>query len=99
GYIEVGRNFNPEVGFVRRIGYRKPNFGYRYTHYPEGRRLRSIFPHFQWNSWYTLETNDKESGFQHYHLDTRWQNGSSLGIALNRNFERLDRPFEVFPGI
>jgi hypothetical protein len=98
-YMEVGRNFNPEVGFVRRVGYRKPSFGYRYTHYPEGRRLRSIFPHFQWNSWYTLENNDKESGFQHYHLDTRWQDGSSLGIAWNRNFERLDKPFEVFPGV
>jgi len=98
-YTEVGRNFNPEVGFVRRVGYRKPTFGYRYTHYPEGRRLRSIFPHFQWNSWYTIENTDKESGFQHYHLDTRWENGSSLGFAWNRNFERLDKPFEVFPGV
>jgi len=99
GYLEVGRNFNPEVGFVRRLGYRKPNFGYRYTHYPEGGRFRSIFPHLQWNSWYTLGSNDKESGFQHYHLDTRWENGSQLGLAFNRNFERLDKPFEVFPGI
>ncbi|MBK5291621.1 MAG: carbohydrate binding family 9 domain-containing protein [Acidobacteriia bacterium] len=98
-YTEVGRNFNPEVGFVRRVGYRKPNFGYRYTHYPQGHRLRSIFPHFQWNRWYTLETNDKESGFEHYHLDSRWQDGSTLGLAWNRNFERLDKPFEVFPGI
>lgn len=24
GYIEVGENFNPEVGFVRRLGYRRP---------------------------------------------------------------------------
>ncbi len=98
-YTEVGRNFNPEVGFVRRLGYRKPTFGYRYTHYPQSRLIRSIFPHFQWNSWYTIETNNKESGFQHYHLDSRWQNGSSLGVAWNRNFERLDKPFQVFPGI
>ncbi len=99
GYLEVGRNFNPEVGFVRRVGYRKPNFGYRYTHYPQASRIRSIFPHFQWNSWYTLGSNDKESGFQHYHTDTRWQNGGRLGLAWNRNFERLDEPFEVHPGV
>jgi hypothetical protein len=58
-----------------------------------------IFPHFQWNPWYTLSTNEKESGFEHYHLDTRWGDGSSLGLAFNRNYERLDKPFEVFPGI
>ncbi len=102
-YQEVGRNFNPEVGFVRRVGFRKPSFGYRYTHTPEGKYLRSIFPHFQWNSWYTIakesEPHGKESGFQHYHLDTRWQNGSSLGLAWNRNFERLDGPFEIYPGV
>ncbi|HZS52710.1 MAG TPA: DUF5916 domain-containing protein [Bryobacterales bacterium] len=99
GYNQVGRNFNPEVGFVRRVGYRKPFFGYRYTYYPEGEHLRSIMPHFQWNRWYTLGTNDEESGFEHYHLDTRWQNGGSLGLAFNRNFERLDAPFAVFPNV
>jgi hypothetical protein len=57
--------------------------------------LRSISPHFQWNRWYTLGTNRKESAFEHYHFDTRWQNGGRLGIALNRNFERLDEPFEI----
>jgi hypothetical protein len=98
-YIEVGRNYNPEVGFLRRAGFRKPTFGYRYTFRPEGEHLRSIFPHFQWNRWYTIETNKKESAFEHYHLDTRWQDGSSLGLAWNRNFERLDEPFEVNPGI
>ena len=99
GFMEVGRNFNPEVGFVKRVGFRKPYFGYRYSNYPEGRHLRSISPHFQWNRWYTLESNDQESGFEHYHLDSRWQNGGRLGIAWNRNFERLDAPFEIFPGV
>jgi hypothetical protein len=99
GYLEVGNHFNPEVGFVKRVGFRKPFFGYRHTFYPEGTPLRSVFPHFQWNRWYTLGTNQKESGFEHYHLDTRWQNGSELGVAFNRNFERLDQPFEIFPGV
>ncbi len=94
-YTEVGRNFNPEVGFLRRAGFRKPNFGYRHMHNPEGRYLRSISPHFQFNRWYTLGTNQKESAFEHYHLDTRWQNGGRLGLAFNRNFERLDEPFEI----
>jgi len=102
-YQEVGRNFNPEVGFVRRLGFRKPSFGYRYTFTPEGKYLRSVFPHFQWNRWYTIAARNgsqgQESGFEHYHLDSRWQNGSQYGIAFNRNFERIDKPFEIFPGI
>ena len=99
GFIEVGENFNPEVGFLRRAGYRRPTVGYRYTHYPASRKMRSIFPHFQWNGWFTRSTNEKESGFEHYHIDTRWQGGGSLGFAHNRNFERLDKPFEIFPGV
>jgi hypothetical protein len=102
-YQEVGRHFNPEVGFVRRYGFRKPSFGYRYTFTPEGKYLRSIFPHFQWNRWYTIPDpggpSGKESAFEHYHLDSIWQNGSQYGIAWNRNFERIDEPFEIFPGV
>ncbi len=98
-YLDVGKNFNPEVGFTRRVGYRKPSFGYRYTHSPEGKRIRNISPHFQWNTWYTRSGNRKESGFEHYHFDTRWQDGSRFGIAWNRNFERIDQPFEVHPGV
>lgn len=32
-------------------------------------------------------------------MDSKWQNGARLGVAWNRNFERLDEPLEVVPGI
>jgi hypothetical protein len=99
GYLEVGHNFNPEVGFVRRVGFRKPNYFYRYSHYPDDSPIRSVEPHFFVQNWYTLGSNDKESGFEHFHVDSRWQNGGRLGLAWNRNFERLDEPFEVHPDI
>jgi hypothetical protein len=99
GYLEVGHNFNPEVGFVQRNGFKKPEYFYRYTHYMDSGPIRSIEPHVLGDNWYTLGTNQKESGFEHYHVDSRWQNGGRLGVAFNRNFERLDIPFEVHPGI
>ncbi|MDA1314223.1 MAG: DUF5916 domain-containing protein [Acidobacteria bacterium] len=99
GYLEVGHNFNPEVGFVQRAGFKKPEYFYRYTHYLNGGPIRSIEPHVLGENWLTLGTNRKESGFEHYHIDSRWQNGGRLGVAFNRNFERLDLPFEVHPGI
>ena len=99
GFSEVGHNFNPEVGFVRRLGYRKADYSYRHHFYPQSGPIRSIEPHFGHTKWYTLGSNDKESGFEHYHFDSRWQNGGRLGVAWNRNFERLDEPFEVSRGI
>lgn len=98
-YLEVGGNFNPEVGFVRRVKFRKPSASYRYSYYPKKGAWRSIEPHAFFQNWYTLGTNDKESGFEHYHLDSRLQNGGRLGLAYNRNFERISRPFLVFPGV
>ena len=98
-YLEVGENFNPEVGFVRRVRFRKPSASYRYTYYPKNGAWRTIEPHAFVQNWYTLGTNEKESGFEHYHFDSRLQNGGRLGLAYNRNFELLRRPFAVFPGI
>lgn len=98
-YLEVGHNFNPEVGFVNRVGFRKPTYFYRYTHYLTGSRIRHIQPHFSGKTWHTLGTNAKESGFEHYHVDSLWQNRGRLGLAWNRNFERLGVPFEVYPGV
>jgi hypothetical protein len=97
-YREVGPDFNPEVGYLQRANYRRPGFGYRRTFYPEG-KVRSIYPHFQWNRWYTLGTNDLESAYWHNDYGMNWQGGESISLQLNRSFERLDKPFEVFPGI
>ena len=99
GYLETGHNFNPEVGFIRRNGFRKPSYMYRHTRYPANSRILTIEPHFSANHWFTLDSGERESSFEHYHLDSRWQNGGRVGFAFNRNFERLDEPFEVFPGI
>ncbi len=99
GYHEVGKNFNPEVGYVQRFNYRRPTFGYRQTFYPENSRIRSIYPHMQWNRWYTLGRNEVESGYDHFDYGMNWQSGEALAVAFNRSFERLDRPFQVFPGV
>ena len=98
-YREVGPDFNPEVGYLLRANYRRPGFGYRHTFYPEAKHIRSIYPHFQWNRWYTLGTNDLESEYWHNDYGMNWQGGESLSFQFNRSFERLDNPFEVFPGI
>ncbi len=98
-YKETGKNFNPEVGYLQRAGYRRPTLAYRRTFYPHNSRVRSIYPHFQLNRWYTLGSNDLESAFDHFDYAMNLQDGTTLSLPYNRYFERLDKPFEVFPGI
>ena len=98
-YREVGRNFNPEVGYLQRANYRRPTIAYRRTFYPEGKYIRSIYPHFQINRWYTLGTNDLESALAHFDFGMSFQDGGTFTVAHNRSFERLDKPFEVYPGV
>jgi len=98
-YREVGRNFNPEVGYLQRGNYRRPTIAYRHTFHPEGKHVRSVFPHFTISRWYTLGTNDLESALGHFDYSMGWQDGSTLSIAHNRYFERLDKPFVISRGV
>ena len=98
-YKETGKNFNPEVGYLQRANYRHPTVAYRRILYPSNSRIRSIYPHFQLNRWYTLGSNDLESEFDHFDYSMNWQSGAVLSLPFNHYFERLDRPFQVFPGI
>jgi uncharacterized protein DUF5916/cellulose/xylan binding protein with CBM9 domain len=98
-FREVGRNFNPEVGYLQRSGYWRPTIAYRHTLHPEGKYIRAIYPHFQINRWYTLGSNDLESALHHFDFGMGFQDGGTMTIAHNRSFERLDKPFEVYPGV
>ena len=99
GYTEVGENFNPEVGFVRRVGYRKPSYGIFVSPRPKNSRLiRRFWPHQSWQAFYRFD-GQSESRFLHNDFHVFFQNGSSAGVAFNQNFEQLFEPFEIFPGV
>ena len=99
GYTEVGEDFNPEVGFVRRVGYRKPSYGVYVSPRPRNSRLiRRFWPHYSWRGFYRFD-GEKESSFGHSDFRVFFQNGSSVGLAYNQNFEQLFEPFEISPGI
>ena len=58
GYSQVGENFNPEVGFLPRRGYRRPEF--RAFFQPQPKRwpwIRRISPHISYNSFYDFDGN------------------------------------------
>ncbi len=98
-YKETAKNFDPEVGYLQRAGFRHPTIAYRRTFYRPGSSIRSIFPHFQLNRWYTLGSNDLESTFYHFDFSMNWQSGAQLIVPVNHYYERLDKPFQVSPGV
>ena len=98
-YIEVGEDFNPEVGFLQRVGYRKPSYGVFYNPHPKDHPfIRRLWPHHTWQGHYRFD-GEPESGFRHNHFNVFFNNGGSTGIAYNQNFEQLFDPFEISPGV
>ena len=99
GYTEVGEDFNPEAGFVQRVGYRRPNYGVFVSPRPKNSRfIRRFWPHHHWQGYYRFDGR-QESGFRHSDFRVDFQDGSSAGLAFNENFEQLFQPFEIHPGV
>ena len=95
GYQENGEDFNPEVGFVRRTGFRKYDFGISNTSRPKGfLKFQELTPHMSftrfWNFNGTMETS-----FLHLHFDGEFEDSSSAGVAYNVRSEEVLSEFTV----
>jgi hypothetical protein len=99
GYTEVGEDFNPEVGFLERRGYRKPQglilYRYRPRHFLGLLELR---PHVSYEGYW------KPDGFQEtgrLHVDNHWQwrSGWELHTGVNFRREGVLAAFEIYPGV
>jgi len=99
GYTELGEDFNPEVGFLSRDGYRKY----------DGRILRrirpddmwglfEIRPHVSYRGFWDFD-GFQESGF--LHIDSHWEFLNSRQIQTGYNFtiEGVKEPFDIIDGV
>ena len=104
-YFEFGRvaeNFNPEVGFLRREGgSKRMAFGFYETIRSErvrGWGFREFYPHFSYVRYERLD-GSLESATLHIDNHFDWENGNYIAPAFNIDWEGLDEPFEVYPGV
>ena len=101
-YGEFGENFNPEVGFLRRPdGARRLSVGWFDTwrgDQVQSWGFRELLPHVSYVR-YTNFDGSMQTATLHMdnHLD--WENGNYIAPAVNIQWEGLDRPFEVYPGV
>jgi hypothetical protein len=98
-YTEVADDFNPEVGFLTRRGYRKPSFFVMRRIRPKDLiGLLEIRPHASYNGYWDFD-GFQETGF--LHLDTHWEWRSSYEVHTGINFTRegVKEAFEIYPDI
>ena len=60
--------------------------------------FRRFWPHHSWRGHYRFD-GSPESGWRHNDMRVFFQNGGSVGLAFNQNFEQLFEPFEIFEDI
>jgi hypothetical protein len=97
GYQEVGNRFNPEVGFLTRRGYRKPDVRVM-TRFRPQRIFQELRPHVTVRGFWGLD-DFMESGYAH--IDNHWQfkDSTEAHTGVNLTQEGLRVPFEIYPGI
>jgi hypothetical protein len=98
-YTEVGKDFNPEVGFLARTEYRKGSaFLMRRIRPDDLWGLLEIRPHVSYRGFWKFD-GFQESG--RLHLDTHWEYKTGTEIHTGYNLTRAGviAPFDIVPGV
>jgi len=97
-YTEVGADFNPEMGYLKRENYRKWS-GRIFTRFrPENKYgILELRPHVNFDGYWKLDGR-QESG--RWHIDNHWEfrSGFEIHTGINLVYEGVFAPFEISPG-
>ena len=98
-YTEVGENFDPQVGFLRREGFRKPRAAIFHRYRPENfLGLQELRPHASYVGFWDFD-GFQESGRWHIDNHWEWKSGAEIHTGINLTKEGLTEEFEIFPGV
>jgi uncharacterized protein DUF5916/cellulose/xylan binding protein with CBM9 domain len=94
-WTDLQENFNPEVGFTQRTGTRFVRHRTDMYIRPKNSRIvREYNPHAMVN-YFMDENNQLVSKDNHFAFQLFFQDGASLEIHYDPQFDRLDKPFEI----
>ena len=95
GYQENGEDFNPEVGFVARRGFRKFDAGINNRTRPNGfLNFQELTPHANFTRFWRFD-GIMESSYTHLHFMGEFQDSSSTGVNYDPRSETVFEPFTV----
>jgi hypothetical protein len=93
-YLDVGANFNPEIGFLRRTAFRRSFGQARYSPRPGWRGIRKIY-YIASLDYITDPNNRPESKELQATYQMEFQNSDLWSVDVTRNYERLITRFEA----
>ena len=95
GYKENGEDFNPEVGFVTRTGFRNYDLAVQNTSRPEGfLKFQELRPHMSYSHFWNFD-GLTETTYLHTHFQGEFEDSSSAGIAYDVRSENVFDTFSV----
>lgn len=97
GYSQVGDRFNPEVGFLPRRGYRRPEMRLFFQPQPKKIKwIRGVSPHMSASAYYGLD-GVLQSTSAHFHpFEIQPATGGRFGFFFDHAQDRPTRPFVVY---
>ena len=95
GYTEVGEGFNPEVGFLLRSAFKKPEFLIFKQWRPKNTgKLLEVRPHVSYRGYWNFQ-NTHETGFLHVDNHWVWESGFEIHTGINFTKETVLTPFPI----
>ena len=97
-FIDLQDHFNPEVGFVPRVGIRTSKVHGEWNPRPGRWNIRMLDP--MWNITYTTDQHNRLLTRRiHNMIGASFEDGSRLTFYYNDHFEQLDVPFQIRPDV
>jgi len=93
-YLDIGPDFTAEMGFVRRTNIRSFNMDTGLELRPNSHGIRSIGIDLRGD--YLLDHDNALLGWEStFHSGMYLDSGEGFGFDIERNFDRVDEPFEI----
>lgn len=96
GYTEVGEGFNPEVGFLQRTAFKKPEFLILKAWRPKNMgNILELRPHISYRGYWNFN-DELVTSFLHIDNHWEWKSGFEVHTAINFTEEGVQEPFDLF---
>ena len=95
GYTEVGEGFNPEVGFLQRTAFKKPEFLIFKQWRPKNMgNILELRPHVSYRSFWNFN-NELITSFLHVDNHWVWKSGFEVHTGVNFTTEGVLQEFDL----
>ena len=100
GYVEVQKNFNPEIGFKRRNNFKQYDGSARFSpRIASSENIRRFVFQANTESYWSADEDELETRKHDLSFTTEFEKGDQFNITISDEFEMLDRPFRIAPDV